>query len=189
MVRVFDICMKEWVVLPEHKKEVLCVLSYSFMPKTVRPDASLTPALVWHPVHRILASGNSEGTVLHCDLFSLTAGTPPRIFLSTPLPSTTTATTSPAHHTTPVRPAPARQISPHATPCQTHDLNICGLMLHPLHHLLVSGSDDRMITSGCVSDLAMHPLFLPQVAPRLREPGSAGRSETSRTTYVVRTAE
>jgi hypothetical protein len=42
-----------------------------------------------------------------------------------------------------------------------------------------------MIASGRLSDPAMHPLFLPQVAPSPRELGSAGCSETSPTTWVV----
>ncbi len=179
--------MKEWVVLREHRKEVCCVSCLTL--SCPRPDTSSTPALVWHPVHRILAFGSSEGTALHCGLFSPTAGTPTRIFRPSPLPSTTTATTSPARHTTPVLSAPARQISPHATLCQPHDLNICGLMLHPLDYLLVSGSDVHMIASGHLSDPGMHPLFLPRVAPSPRELGSAGRSETLPTTWVVRAAE
>ena len=89
-----------------------------------------------------------------------------------------------AHHAHAVSTSP-----PHTTLHQMHDLNISGLMLHPLDHLLVSGSDDNMIASGHLSDLAMHPLFLPQVEPSPWELGSVGCSEASLTMWVVHTAE
>ena len=91
-------------------------------------------------MHPILVSGGSEGAILHWDLSSPTAGTPPNV--PTP-PSSSAAATSPASHAASVLSAPAPQIPPRATLSQAHDSNVWALTFHPLGHLLVSASNDH----------------------------------------------
>jgi len=109
-----------------------------------RPDMSSTlcpqTALAWRPVHPILVSGGSEGAILHWDLSSPTAGTPPNF---PTLPSSSAAATSPASHAASELSAPAPQIPPRATLFQAHDSNVWALTFHPLGHLLVSASNDH----------------------------------------------
>ncbi len=70
--------------------------------------------MTWHPVHPILVSGGSEGSILHWDL-------------STPDPDSLTQPIS----------------SPRATLSQAHDSNVWSLTFHPFGHILVSGSNDN----------------------------------------------
>ncbi len=58
-------------------------------------DTLLSTALALHPVHRILVSGGSEGAILHWDLSSPTAGTPPKYPTA---PSSSGAATSPTSY-------------------------------------------------------------------------------------------
>jgi len=93
-VRVFDIrAIKEYCVLKGHKKEVCSV--------------------AWHPVHPLLVSGGSEGSILHWDLATLEP--------------TFAQPSSP----------------PRATLSQAHDSNVWSLAFHPLGHLLASASNDH----------------------------------------------
>lgn len=71
-------------------------------------------AVTWHPVHPILVSGGSEGSILHWDL-------------STPDPDALTQPVS----------------SPRAMLSQAHDSNVWSLTFHPFGHILVSGSNDN----------------------------------------------
>jgi polyadenylation factor subunit 2 len=91
-------------------------------------------------VHRILVSGGSEGGILHWDLSSPTAGTPPNF--PTTLSSSGGAT-SPRSHAASALSAPAPQIPPRATLSQAHDSNVWALTFHPLGYLLVSASNDH----------------------------------------------
>ena len=96
-------------------------------------------ALAWHPVHRILVSGGSEGAILHWDLSSPSAGTPPK---NPTAPSSSGAATSPASYT--ALSAPAPQIPPRARLSQAHDSNVSALTFDPLVHVLVSASNEHM---------------------------------------------
>ncbi|KAH9911678.1 WD40 repeat-like protein [Epithele typhae] len=103
-VRVFDIrTMKELRLLKGHKKEVCSV--------------------AWHPVHPVLVSGGSEGSILHWDLSS--SSEPP-------------ATQDASH-----------QPGPRATLSQAHDSNVWALTYHPLGHILVSASNDHTTRFWC----------------------------------------
>jgi hypothetical protein len=101
-------------------------------------DTLPSTALAWHPVHRILVSGGSEGAILHWDSSSPTPGTPQY----PTAPSLSGAATSPASYTALLAPAP--QIPPRATLPQAHDSNVLALVFHPLFHMLVSASCDPM---------------------------------------------
>jgi len=71
-------------------------------------------AVAWHPVHPLLVSGGSEGSILHWDL-------------STPEENTFSQAISP----------------PRATLSQAHDSNVWSLAYHPFGHILVSASNDH----------------------------------------------
>lgn len=112
-VRVFDIrAMKEFRILKGHKKEVCCECFYFLQAYVI--DSNNLSAVTWHPVHPILVSGGSEGSILHWDL-----STPDPDVLSQPISS------------------------PRATLSQAHDSNVWSLTFHPFGHLLVSGSNDN----------------------------------------------
>lgn len=114
-VRLFDIrAMKEFKVLRGHKKEVCCAL-LSVSTNSHMLTGSL--ALAWHPVHPILVSGGSEGSILYWDINA---------------PESTPSVT----HTT-------QTIGPRATLAEAHDSNVWSLAFHPLGHLLVSASNDH----------------------------------------------
>ncbi len=72
------------------------------------------PAVAWHPIHPILVSGGSEGSIFHWDL-------------STPDPDALTQPIS----------------SPRAMLSQAHDSNVWSLTFHPFGHILVSASNDN----------------------------------------------
>ena len=124
--------MKEFRVLKGHKKEVCCTLlgpAFSY-PFSHNPQTTHT-AVTWHPVHPILVSGGSEGSILHWDL-------------STPTPPTSLDSTSPS--TLPSSSLTSLTIaasSPRANLSQAHDSNVWSLAYHPLGHLLVTASNDQ----------------------------------------------
>ncbi|THH05312.1 hypothetical protein EW145_g4889 [Phellinidium pouzarii] len=100
-VRLFDIrAMKEFRVLKGHKKEVC--------------------SLAWHPVHPILVSGGSEGSILYWDVAE------PDLSFNT----TMSSSVSPPD-------------GPRATLAEAHDSNVWAVAFHPLGHLLASASNDH----------------------------------------------
>lgn len=124
-VRLFDIrAMKEFRVLKGHKKEVCCML---FFPQiiSIRLLIYIFIALAWHPLHPILVTGGSEGSLLYWD----TAAPEPPF----------SALVSSASSSTP----PIPGIGPRATLAQAHDSNVWSLAFHPLGHLLASASNDH----------------------------------------------
>lgn len=72
--------------------------------------------MAWHPIHPLLVSGGSEGSILHWDL----TAPPPTHTLSSTL-----------------------QPGPRATLAEAHDSNVWSIAFHPLGHLLVSASNDH----------------------------------------------
>lgn len=72
--------------------------------------------MTWHPIHPLLVSGGSEGSILHWDL---TAPAPSHMLSSTIQPG------------------------PRATLAEAHDSNVWSIAFHPLGHLLVSASNDH----------------------------------------------
>ncbi|KAJ9151882.1 Protein PFS2 [Pleurostoma richardsiae] len=88
--------------------------------------------LTWHPIHaNLLSTGGSEGSLFHylLDEPNTPAGQPPSVAVyDAPDPSS----------------APAQTIYPaHKVPF-AHDFAIWSLDWHPLGHILVSGSNDRI---------------------------------------------
>lgn len=108
--------MKEYRILKGHKKEVCCKWQY---PDSFENDLlKRLIALAWHPLHPILVSGGSEGSILYWD----TAAPEPPI-------SAISASLAPP--------------GPRATLSQAHDSNVWALSFHPLGHLLASASNDH----------------------------------------------
>jgi polyadenylation factor subunit 2 len=80
---------------------------------------AIPPAVTWHPVHPILVSGGSEGSILHWDIGHSDAAS---------------ASTSAS---------PPSPVQPRAILSQAHDSNVWSLAFHPLGHILVSASNDH----------------------------------------------
>lgn len=123
--------MKEFRVLKGHKKEVCCTSSSHVPPSLIHWYLySSSTAVAWHPVHPILVSGGSEGSILHWDLSTPTA----------PNSLTTSPSTLPSSSLSSLTAAAS---SPRATLSQAHDSNVWSLAYHPLGHLLVTASNDQ----------------------------------------------
>ncbi len=121
--------MKEFRILKGHKKEVCCTpsLHSTLSSHSLAPPP---PAVAWHPVHPILVSGGSEGSILHWDL-------------STPTPPASLSTTPSSLPASSLSSLTAAASSPRATLSQAHDSNVWSLAYHPLGHLLVTASNDQ----------------------------------------------
>lgn len=126
--RIFDIrAMKEFRILKGHKKEVCCtyLVSCNLHP-FIYPSFS---AISWHPVHPLLVTGGSEGSILHWDL-------------STPDDAAFSSSSHPTSPSSPGPPAATTTIAPRAVLSQAHDSNVWSLVFHPFGHILVSASND-----------------------------------------------
>lgn len=74
--------------------------------------------MTWHPIHPLLVSGGSEGSLLYWDV-------------NAPEPTSSSTSLVP------------QAAGPRATLAEAHDSNVWALAFHPLGHLLASASNDH----------------------------------------------
>lgn len=120
--RVFDLrTMRDICLLRGHDKDI--------------------STLVWHPVHgNLLSTGGSDGALFHYLLDE--PNTPP--VPAGQFPATAAAPAIAPYDSPDPTTAPAQSIFPaHRVP-YAHDFAIWSLDWHPLGHILVSGSNDRL---------------------------------------------